>query len=74
MERSWSETRRTREVESDHARWHVREVLAVNVPGAPRDFCLIFDRGTVCRRLWTYPSDWLELEDEALLALMDQLR
>jgi hypothetical protein len=53
-------------------RWRVREAKAHDVPGAPADSCLIFDGGTICRRLWSYPSHWLKLGDEALLALMDQ--
>ena len=55
-------------------RWRVREAAVHGVPGAEAATCLIFDGGTVCRRLWRYPARWRELADAALLAIMERPR
>lgn len=51
--------------------WRVREVSALNVPGARGPRCLICESGDVVRRLWKYPADWQELDDDALWELCD---
>ena len=54
-------------IDVDHVAWIVRECVA------PRDACprgtrcLIFESEGRARRVWTYPSNWREL-DEAELA------
>ena len=63
-----------RDIEHGSVRWTVREVDARRVPGARADRCLICDSGEVVRRLWKYPENWTELDDEALWELCDQLR
>ena len=50
--------------------WTVREVDATTVPGARASRCLIFDSGSVARRLWHYPNDWGALPPNALLGLI----
>jgi len=50
----------------------MREVDARNVPGARRATCLICESGDVIRRLWSFPSDWYQLDDDALLTLCDR--
>lgn len=55
-------------------RWRVREARAHDVPGAQASSCLIFDAGHVCRRVWRYPAEWSELDDLALLEIMERLR
>lgn len=42
---------------------------ARRVPGARADRCLVCGSTEVIRRLWTYPENWAELDDEALWAL-----
>ncbi len=56
------------------AAWQVTESLASHVPGAVAATCLIFDSGSICRRYWSYPADWLTRTDQQLLALMVQSR
>ena len=51
--------------------WRVREALAHDVPGAQAPSCLIFDTGSVCRRLWRFPVAWTELPDTSLLAIIE---
>jgi hypothetical protein len=58
----------------DGIRWRVREALAHDVPGAEASSCLIFDGRFVCRRVWRYPAEWSELDDLALLAIMERPR
>jgi len=50
--------------------WTVREVDTTTVPGARASRCLIFDSGSVARRLWHYPHDWGALPPNALLGLI----
>ncbi|MFL5574596.1 MAG: hypothetical protein ACJ79S_01275 [Gemmatimonadaceae bacterium] len=50
--------------------WTVREVDASSVPGARASRCLIFDSGSVARRIWRYPLDWDALPPRTLLGLM----
>ena len=69
------ETLAQREVfAEDGTLWRVREALALDVPGAERPSCLIFDAGRVCRRLWMFPKEWKELSDLALLEMMERVR
>jgi len=60
-----------RDILGDGIQWHVHEASATHVPGARRDRCLIFDSEGVVRRVWAYPSDWMNLPDDALWALID---
>jgi hypothetical protein len=55
-------------------RWRVREAIAHDVPGAEAPNCLIFDAGSVCRRVWLYPHGWADLPDAAVLAIMERRR
>jgi len=50
--------------------WTVREVDTTAVPGARASRCLIFDSGSVARRLWHYPRDWGALPPGVLLTLI----
>ncbi len=54
--------------------WIVREAEAIDVPGAQRKTCLIFDGQTIMRRLWTYPIAWEDCADAALLSILEQPR
>lgn len=56
----------------DGTRWRVTEALAHDVPGAEAPSCLIFDGGSVCRRLWRFPYAWRELTDVSLLEIMER--
>lgn len=56
------------EVSGEH--WTVREVDTTAVPGARGARCLIFDSGSIARRLWNYPRDWGALPPGALLRLI----
>jgi len=58
----------------DGTRWRVREARAHDVPGAEAPSCLIFDAGTVCRRVWRYPERWADLADGSVLAIMERPR
>jgi len=60
-----------RDILGDGIQWHVHEANAAHVPGARRDRCLIFDSDGIVRRVWTYPSDWMNLTDDALWSLID---
>jgi hypothetical protein len=46
--------------------WSVREIDARGVPGARGETCLIFEWPEAVRRVWTFPRNWWELDDEAL--------
>ena len=63
-----------RDLEHENVRWTVGEVDARRVPGARSDRCLICESGEVVRRLWKYPENWTELDDESLWELCDRLR
>ena len=56
------------DVSGEH--WTVREVDTTAVPGARASRCLIFDSGSIARRLWQYPQDWGALPPSALLRLI----
>lgn len=58
-----------REFEKANERWCVREMDTRTVPGARADRCLICESTDVIRRLWEYPANWEELDDEALWTL-----
>src|SRR5215207_728655 len=60
-----------RELYRNGVRWTVREASAARTPGAQADRCLIFDSEGIVRRLWTFPSDWRELADAEIFALLD---
>ena len=51
------------------ATWTVREIDARGMPGARGSRCLVFENSCLVRRVWTYPAQWAELADEALLRL-----
>ncbi len=50
--------------------WRVRATDCQGVPGARSATCLIFDGGTIVRRVWAPPDDWTSCSDAALLALL----
>jgi hypothetical protein len=50
----------------EDAVWQVREVDARKIPGALGDRCLVFDSPEVIRRVWLFPANWWELDDDAL--------
>lgn len=52
--------------------WRVRLMDCRHVPGAPSPTCLIFDGESIARRVWSPPSQWELLSDDALLALLDR--
>src|SRR3954470_3097211 len=54
-----------------HRQWIVREVSARGVPGARRETCLLCESAEVIRRIWDFPSDWKNADDEALWRLCD---
>lgn len=56
----------------DGTRWRITEAVAHDVPGAEAPSCLIFDSGSVCRRLWRFPDEWQELPDGTLLEIMER--
>ena len=58
----------------DGTRWRVREALAHDVPGAEASSCLIFDAGTVCRRVWHYPPQSARLSDDSLVEIIERPR
>ncbi|MEP7086470.1 MAG: hypothetical protein ABI884_03970 [Gemmatimonadota bacterium] len=58
----------------DGTRWRVREARAHDVPGAEAPACLIFDAGHVCRRVWHYPAEWIDLPEPSLLAIIERPR
>jgi hypothetical protein len=58
----------------DGTRWRVTEALAHDVPGAEASSCLIFDGGSICRRLWRFPVTWRDLPDGTLLEIMERRR
>jgi hypothetical protein len=51
--------------------WRVHEMDARAVPGARASTCLICESIEVIRRLWTFPSDWRVLDDDALWELCE---
>lgn len=58
----------------DGTRWNVREARAIEIPGALASTCLIFDGGTVVRRVWWYPENWTQLAESELLWIMERPR
>lgn len=62
-------TKRT--IDLDGLLWTVREVDARRQPGARADTCLICEGTRVVRRSWSYPAEWIALNDTQLLALFD---
>jgi hypothetical protein len=59
-------------VEKGEERWTVREISAVTVPGASAPRCLICESNDVVRRIWHYPENWLELNDDDLMRVCDR--
>lgn len=55
-----------RVVRHEDALWQVREVDSRMIPGALGDRCLLFESPEVVRRLWLFPANWWELDDDAL--------
>jgi hypothetical protein len=54
--------------------WRVTESHAHDVPGAMAETYLVFDSAAICRRYWSYPSDWRTRTDVHLLDFMNQSR
>src|SRR4051794_35182356 len=52
--------------------WDVREADARDVPGARGPRCLIFESPEVVRRVWVFPANWRELDDDALWRYSEQ--
>jgi hypothetical protein len=52
----------------------VTELHAHDVPGAEAATYLVFDSASICRRYWSYPSDWRTRSDRLLLDFMNQSR
>ena len=55
--------------DDDRVNWSVTEHKGVSVPGARGDRCLVFMSESVCRRVWTFPSDWRTLSAIGLATL-----
>jgi hypothetical protein len=51
--------------------WAVRERDASRVPGAYAPTCLIFESDQVVRRLWNFPSNWTDMDDDTLWRLAE---
>jgi hypothetical protein len=58
-----------RRVNDGKREWVVREQDARRVPGAQQDTCLLFVADDVVRRVWRYPSNWYEADEDQLIAL-----
>ena len=54
---------------SDDRIWIVEEMDARHVPGAKAERCLVFSTGSITRRVWEYPANWMALPDAELQAL-----
>jgi hypothetical protein len=52
--------------------WYVEEILTSATSHDLPVRSLIAWNGTMVRRAWVYPGHWEQLEDAALLALMDE--
>jgi hypothetical protein len=52
--------------------WTVWERDARRDPGAQADYCLIFDNGSIRRRVWNYPPYWHSLPESVLIELADR--
>jgi len=63
---------KTRELVRDGVSWKVRETDTSHSPGSRGDRCLIFDAEGIVRRAWDVPSDWSDLGDNELWALLDR--
>ena len=63
---------RERIIEHGGKEWRIKEVSAAAVPGAHRPYCLICESDDVVRRIWNYPDNWAELNEDDLLALCGQ--
>lgn len=55
-----------RSLTHEDALWHVRELDTRKIPGALGDRCLLFESPEVIRRVWLFPANWWELDDDAL--------
>ncbi len=60
---------RFREIVIDGALWRVYEQDAFHPDASP---CLIFLGPGVARRVRTYPADWFDLSDDALVRLSER--
>ena len=56
--------------DGDHV-WNVKEVDSSQTPGAKRDTCLVCEHDMVVRRRWSYPANWIDLPDAAVLLLCE---
>lgn len=51
--------------------WHVREINATQRPGAPRSSSLVFECDAAVRRVWAFPANWRQLDDDSLWRLTE---
>jgi hypothetical protein len=49
--------------------WSVYDVDAQNIPGSVGPYCLVFASASGWRRLWSFPANWFDLDDESLWRL-----
>jgi len=58
-------------VRHDEHTWHVREIDATQLPGAPRSSSLVFECDAAVRRVWIFPANWRQLDDSSLWRLAE---
>jgi hypothetical protein len=56
-------------IDADGRGWSVREVDMTGLVWARGPHCLVFDTDGLVRRVWTYPADWANLSNDALVVL-----
>ena len=61
----------SRLVRHDEHTWHVREIDATQLPGAPRPSSLVFECEAAVRRVWVFPANWRQLDDASLWRLTE---
>ena len=63
---------RKRSLTQDYETWIVREADCRKVPGARGSTALIFESAHKVRRVWVFPRNWYELDEESLWALSER--
>lgn len=51
--------------------WHIREIDATHLPGAPRSSSLVFECDEAVRRVWVFPTNWQQMNDASLWRLAE---